>query len=307
LAALEGLVSRSLKDRVIVITGAANGIGHATALALAAEGAALVLDDVDVEGLAALRLALGEGARATTLPADVRVKAEVEALARHAIETWGRVDAVINCAGVIAPGGIDTTPAEDIAQQLDVNLMGTINVTRAFVPHFRRQGSGHLVLIASLAGVVPIPGESVYAASKFAVRGFAQSVAFELRGGGAGIHVTDVCPDSVRTRMLEIEAADEQSSLSFSSAPLEPADVARAIIRVLRRPRLEVTVPALRGRLIRLLGAMPGLFALVYPFIDAMARRRKARYRDSLRRRSPTSRGVGAARIRAEAPLQAGS
>jgi NAD(P)-dependent dehydrogenase (short-subunit alcohol dehydrogenase family) len=279
-AALEGGVKNSLKDRVIVITGAARGIGYATARALAAEGAVLVLDDIRTLDPDARPSWLGNGARVTAVEADVRVSTEVEALAEHAIATWGRVDAVVNCAGVVAPGAIDTSPAEDVALQLDTNLVGTINVARAFVPHFRRQGSGHLVLIASLAGIVPLPGESIYAATKFAVRGFAHSLALELRG--TSIEITDVCPDSTRTAMLEIETGDDGSSLSFASAAMEPEQVARAIVGVLKRPRVEVLVPRARGWVIRLLGAAPGLFGRIYPLIDAMGRRRKARYRSAL-------------------------
>ena len=284
----------SLRDRVIVVTGASNGIGNALALALAAEGAALLLVDIDADGLGALRRDLvGDGPRFRATRADVRDPAALGALARGAVDAFGRVDAVVNCAGIVIPGAIDACPAEDITRQLDTNLGGTINVTRAFVPLFRRQGSGHLVLIASLAGLVPLPGESIYAASKFAVRGFAHSIAHELRGTGVGITV--VCPDSTRTRMLEIEAADPGSSLSFSSPAMEPEDVAAAIISALRRPRLEVTVPGFRGRLIRWLGAMPTVFGWMYPLLDATSRRRKARYQRALDRRRNRSRSASAA------------
>jgi short-subunit dehydrogenase len=275
-------VSTSLRDRVIVVTGAANGIGNALALALAAEGAALVLVDIDADGLSALRRTfVGDRLRASVVRADVRDAAALDALARQAVTTFGRVDAVVNCAGVVIPGAIDTCPADDITRQLDTNLGGTIKVTRAFVPLFKRQSSGHLVLIASLAGIVPLPGESIYAASKFAVRGFAHSIAHELRG--TRVEVTVVCPDSTRTAMLDIEAADPGSSLSFSSPAMEPEEVARAILGVLRRPRLEVTVPGFRGRLIRWLGAIPTFFGWLYPLINAMGRRRQEEYRRSLK------------------------
>jgi short-subunit dehydrogenase len=287
-AHLEAAVNGVLRDRVIAVTGAADGIGNATALGLAGEGAALVLTYLDAEGLGALRASFGEYPRATFIQTDVRRSDAVEQLAQRAVERWGRVDAVINCAGVVIPGGIATTSAADIACQLETNLGGTINVARAFVPHFRRQGAGHLIFIASLAGIVPLPGESIYAASKFAVRGLAHSLAYELKG--TGVHVTVVCPDSTRTRMLEIEARDEGSSLSFASAALEPADVARAILAAIRRPRLEVLVPGFRGRLIRLLGAMPALFGWLYPLIDALGQRRKARFRQTLKKSSVTTR-----------------
>ena len=269
-----------LAGRVIVVTGAANGIGNATARLLASAGATLVLDDIDAAGLAALRSALGEGVRTTTRTTDVRDAVAVQEMARHAVEAWGRVDAVVNCAGIVVPGAIDTSPIADVARQIDTNLVGTINVARAFLPWFRRQGSGHLLFIASLAGVVPLPGEAIYAATKFAVRGFSLSLAYELRG--TGIHVTDVCPDSTRTRMLDIEAADEETSLTFSNPLLQPDQVARAIVATLRRPQTEVTVPGPRGALIRLLGAMPWLFPVLYPLFDWMGRKRKAEYRREL-------------------------
>ena len=268
-------MSVTLRGRVIVVTGAANGIGRATARALAARGAALVLDDIDLAGLESLRAAIGDGARA--FGADVRRPDQLEELMRGAVAVWGRVDAVVNCAGVVVPGAIDTSPPDAVARQLETNLTGTINVVRAFLPLFRRQGSGHLVLVASLAGMVPLPGESVYAATKFGVRGFALSLALELRR--TGIRVTNVCPDSTRTAMLDIEAGEEGSSLSFASAPMAPEQVAAAVLDALERPRLEVTVPASRGRLIRLLGAIPFIFRPLYPVMDAMGRRRKARFR----------------------------
>ncbi len=274
-------MSAALAGRVIVVTGAANGIGRATARALAARGAALVLDDIDLAGLESLRAAIGDGARA--FGADVRRPDQLEAMMREAVAAWGRVDAVVNCAGVVAPGAIDTSPADAVARQLETNLTGTINVVRAFLPQFRRQGAGHLVLVASLAGMVPLPGESVYAATKFGVRGFALSLALELKP--TGIRVTNVCPDSTRTAMLDIEAGEEGSSLSFASAPMAPEQVAAAILDALERPRLEVTVPGSRGRLIRLLGAMPFLFRPLYPVMDAMGRRRKARFRRELESR----------------------
>lgn len=278
----------ALRDRVVVVTGAANGIGNATACALAAEGALLALVDIDAEGLGALRTTIaGDGSRTSVVRADVRDGAALDDLVRETVGRFGRVDAVVNCAGIVIPGPIDSCPAKDITHQIEVNLGGTINVTRAFVPQFKRQGSGHLVLIASLAGVVPLPGESAYAASKFAVRGFAHSIAHELRG--TGVAVTVVCPDSTRTRMLEIEAADDGSSLSFSSPALQPAEIARAILGALRQPRVEVLVPGLRGRLIRCLGAMPAFFGRIYPLLDLVARRRKERFRQSLHHRPERS------------------
>lgn len=252
---------RDLAGRVVVVTGAAKGIGAATARLLAARGAELLLvDHSDAPGM--LRL-------------DVRDQAALRQLAKNAAALPGGVAAVINCAGVIQPGRIDAASTGENAVQLDTNLGGTINIARAFVPVLRRQGSGHLVFISSLAGVVPVPCESIYSATKFAVRGFALSLALEL--GGSGVAVSVVCPDSTRTRMLDIEAREPGNSLSFTNAPLTVDEVARAIVATLDRPRLEVTVPARRWW-VRLLGANPWIFPWLHPLMDAQARRRKARY-----------------------------
>lgn len=285
-------MSAGLRGRVAVVTGAAHGIGNATACLLADAGATLVLDDIDVAGLAALRATLGSAVLATTHATDVRDAAAVQALARHAVEAWGRVDAVVNCAGVVVPGAIGTAPLDDVARQVDTNLGGTINVARAFLPTFHRQRSGHLVFLASLAGFVPLPGAAIYAATKFAVRGFSLSLAYELRG--SGIHVTSLCPDATRTRMLDIEASDGDTTLSFANRLLEPMEVALSIVATLRRPRLEVTVPAARGRMIRQLGAMPFLFPVLYPLFDWMGRKRKGDYRRQMAGRRDGSWVMGA-------------
>jgi short-subunit dehydrogenase len=270
------MTARSLAGRVIVVTGAANGIGAATARLLAQARCAMALVDIDSAGLGSTRRSLPADAAAEILPADVRHHEELAELAHGLLARWGRVDAVVHGAAVVHPGSVDRCPVETIARQVDINLGGTLNVARAFLPLFRRQRAGHLLFISSLAGLVPLPGESIYAATKFAVRGFALSLALELRGSGVGVSV--VCPDSTRTRMLDSEARDEGSSLSFSSAPLTAAYVARAIVQTLRRPRLEVTVPGGRGRIIRLLGAFPWLFPLLHPLLDRRGRINKVRY-----------------------------
>jgi len=254
-------VKRDLAGRVVIVTGAARGIGAATACLLERRGARLLrVDHGDAPGM--LRL-------------DVRDQGSLHRLAASAAALPGGIAAVVNCAGVIQPGRIDTCSTGENAVQLDTNLGGTINIARAFVPVLRRQGSGHLVFISSLAGVVPVPCESIYSATKFAVRGFALSLALELRD--AGIAVSVVCPDSTRTRMLAIEAREPGNSLSFTNPPLTAESVAEAIVANLERPKLEVIVPARRWW-IRLLGANPWVFPWLHPLLDARARRRKARY-----------------------------
>lgn len=275
-------MKRDVKDRVVVVTGAAMGIGAATAHALAERGAVVELIDCEAATLAGMLGSLPDG-RAGATVADIRDTAALAGAAWGVLTRRSRIDAVVHCAAIVVPGSVDRCPEADIRDQVEVNVCGTLNVARAFLPSLRRQRAGHLVFVSSLAGLVPLPGESVYAATKFAVRGFAHSLALELRGSGVDVSV--VCPDSTRTRMLEIEARDEGSSLSFTSPPLTAGEVALALVRTIERPRLEVTVPAWRGHLIRLLGAAPWLFPLLYPLLDRRGRRNKARYLAALESR----------------------
>lgn len=273
-------MSASLGGRVIVVTGAAHGIGAATARLLGLSGARLALADLDAPALEAVRAGIGPGSRAIAERVDVRTKGEVEAFAARVLGAWNRVDAVVHCAGVVHPGGFAAMDEASLRCQLDTNIYGAAVVARTFLPVFSRQHAGHLVLVASLGGVVPMPGEAAYAMSKFAVRGLALSLDLEVRS--QGIRVTSVCPDSARTAMTDVEAREDGPALTFASPLLEPEDVARAIVGALRRPRAEVLVPAARGWLIRLVAAFPPLFAPVFPLFDRAGRRRRARLRPTL-------------------------
>jgi len=262
----------------IVLIGAANGIGAATARRLAATDVPLLLVDVEHEPLERIRRDLAAGGHAVwSRIADVRDAAGLARLAAEARATLGGVRAVINCAAVIRPAALLESPTDAIWEQVDINLTGTILVARAFLPHLVAQRAGHLINIASLGGLVPLPGSVTYSATKFGVRGF--SLALALEAARHGVHVSVICPDSADTRQLRSEADHADSVLSFTSAPLAADDVARAIVRTLRRPRREVLVPGTRGVLIRLLVVFPGLFARFYPLLAWLGRLGQARYR----------------------------
>jgi NAD(P)-dependent dehydrogenase (short-subunit alcohol dehydrogenase family) len=280
MAVVEDHVSTSLAGRVIAVTGAAHGIGAATARMLAASGARLALADLDAPALETVRAGLAPGPQTIAHRVDIRKREEVEAFASQILGTWSRIDAAVHCAAVVHPGRFTDMDERALRCQLDSNIWGSVIVARAFLPVFLRQRSGHLVLVASLGGVVPMPGEAAYSMSKFAVRGLALSLALELRA--AGVHVTSVTPDSARTAMLDIEAREDGPALSFSNPPLEPEDVARGIVAALRSPRPEILVPRARSWLVRLLAAFPPAFAPIFPLFDRAGRRRRLRYRAGL-------------------------
>ncbi len=151
------MTKRSLAGRAVVVIGAGRGIGAATARALARERAGLVLADLREDGLRTTLAAINQmGGRATAVVADVAAPDTLEALRERAIQWLDRVDAVVNCAGVVVPGAVDAVTPADLQRQIDTNFLGTVLVTRAFLPYFRRRGAGHLVHVGSLGGIVPI-------------------------------------------------------------------------------------------------------------------------------------------------------
>jgi 3-oxoacyl-[acyl-carrier protein] reductase len=177
---------------------------------------------------------------------------------------------------VLVPGPIDHLSPAAIRRQIDVNFLGTVLVTRAFLPYFRRHHSGHLIHVGSLGGIVPLAGEAVYSATKFAVRGFCLALALELKGTGVSVSV--VCPDSVDTPQLATEAAGQGSAFSFLSEPLDPAQAAGAILDTIGRPRVEVAVPAGRELPAKLLAWSPALLYRLYPLLERWGAARRSRF-----------------------------
>lgn len=262
---------RGPKDLVIVVLGGASGIGLATARAASAAGAHVVVGDVH-------HPAPAEPETVLTRRADVTDERSLAALRDEVLARCGRLDVVVNCAAIIEPGRIDVISVGAIRRQFEVNAIGTALVTKAFLPTFLQRRAGHFIHLASLGGIVPLPHEAAYSATKFAVRGFCLAVAEELRG--TGVHVTVVCPDSTDTGQLLSEARNHGAPLSFTSRPLTPATVARAILSAVARPRREICVPARRAGLAKLAGASPLCFRLAYPILSALGERARRRYLD---------------------------
>ena len=255
---------KDLKDKVIVITGAAGGIGSATARMLAREGATIVLTDIRKDPLEALAAELADaGARALAVVHDVRQPESWQALTDRVSAELGGLDILINNAGVVHPGAAEELPAEKLQQQIQVNLMGTINGCRAALRVMKPRGGGKIVNVASLGGIVPMSGEAIYSATKAAIRGYTLSLAAELHGSPVGVAV--VCPDSVDTPQLAYELLHDEAVLSFISKPLQPEQVAKGILKAIRKKKPEILVPGAPGVLIRTVMAFPRVYYVLYP------------------------------------------
>lgn len=250
-------------SKTYLVTGAASGIGHQLARELLQRGERVLACDINREGMTSLSQSLTDTARLWVETLDVRDATQWQQLVDQMAERWGSVDVVMNVAGVIRPGYVYEVTPKDVDFHIDINAKGVIHGTHIAARQMLKQGSGHIINIASLAGIAPVPGLPLYSASKFAVRGFTLAVAQEL--APMGIKVTVVCPDAVQTPMLDLQVDQEQAALTFSgSRALTVHEVADAILnRVLVKAPLEITLPASRGWLAKLASAFPNLNAML--------------------------------------------
>ncbi len=268
------------RGKVVTLTGAAGGIGFEIARRFAEEGAIVVLSDVAAERLAETveRIAKQfDGARG--IVADVTRPEDLAALVETARATHGRVDVHVNNAGVLVPGIFDTITDEEMERHIRVNLLGVMHGTRAAARVMRAQpDGGHIVNIASLAGISPVPGAAAYAASKWGVRGFTLSCALELRH--TPVRVSSVCPDAVETPLIASAEETGACPIVFSGgAPLSPTRVADAVLDIVERPRREVCLPTYRGILARLASLFPGFGDGLVSFFEEVGRKEIARRR----------------------------
>jgi NADP-dependent 3-hydroxy acid dehydrogenase YdfG len=193
---------RTLDGKVVVITGAGSGIGRALALQAADQGAVLALSDWDGVGLvetARLVHARSAAAETRTDELDVRDRAAVREYARSVARDLGRVDVVVNNAGVALHGDLEETSYDDLEWVIDVDFWGVVHGTKEFLPHLIASGDGHLVTLSSLFGLMAVPGQTAYCSAKFAVRGFTEALRQELVVAGHPVQVTCVHPGGIRT------------------------------------------------------------------------------------------------------------
>jgi short-subunit dehydrogenase len=271
---------------VVALTGAGSGIGRALARDLGARGYALALADRDAASLAETAAMIGDRTKVTTQVVDVAQRAAVETFAADVLREHHRVDVLINNAGVSIDGDVTELSIEEIEWLMNINFWGTVYGVKAFLPALQRSGDATIVNLSSVFGLYAPPGQSAYAASKFAVRGFTESLREELRG--TGVHVVTVHPGGIKTNIAKTArvaaAADPELSRlrteAFEGSFLTqtPESAAATIVRGILEHRDRVLIGADAVQLdvvTRLLGpvAPPLLSALAQRSMPEVLRR----------------------------------
>src|SRR3954447_968425 len=230
-----------LEGKVVAITGASSGIGEATALMYAEQGAAVALAARRGDRIEALASRIEEeGGRAIALPTDVGDERQARAFVEHAYEHLGRLDVLVNNAGVMLLGPIEGADTEQWRRMVHVNLLGVLYCTHAALPVMRAQGGGHIVNVSSVAGRRAAMGAAVYNMTKFGLNGFSEALRQEALH--LGVRVTVVEPGFVETELQDHNAGNEIVMQAIAKARerigqvLRASDIADAIVHATDQP-----------------------------------------------------------------------
>ena len=227
----------NLQDKVIIITGASSGIGEATALLLAEQGAKVVLGARRIDRLEALAKRISEaGGEASYAVADVKKREDLSNLVKLACDKYGRLDVLISNAGIAPTSLLEELRVEDWEDMIDVNIKGVLYGIAAALPVFRKQGFGHFVNTASTAGLITKPTMSVYSGTKFAVRAISEGLRQEA---GPNLRVTIITPGFVQTNLADSMTNPEVKAQivdSMEKMAMPPDAIARAIAYAISQP-----------------------------------------------------------------------
>jgi short-subunit dehydrogenase len=240
-----------IRGRVALVTGASSGIGWATAVRLAEAGARVIVHGRDSARLSALADLVG----GVPVTGDLADPVQVDRLTEAALDVAGRIDIMVNNAGVGWAGPFDQMPAQDVARLIAVNLAAPIELTRAVLPTMRARGDGYVMFVTSIAGRVGVAGEAVYAATKAGLDAFAESLRLELIGSGVGVGV--LAPGVVATAFFERRGRPYTRG---RPRPVPADRVADVLVRAIAAGHAERYVPGWLRLPVAVRGAAPGVY-----------------------------------------------
>jgi 3-oxoacyl-[acyl-carrier protein] reductase len=244
--------------KMIFITGSANGIGKHLSDVFYSQGHNVIATDFLIDKLNAqtqnwtTENCLIEKLNVTDIE-------NWQNVVQKAVQKFGKIDILLNVAGVITPGFVEDFALKDIDYHIDINVKGVMYGTKIVADEMLKQGAGHIINFASLAGVAPIHGIALYSASKYAVRGFSLAITPELKA--KGIHVSVICPDLVDTNMLTLQLDYKAAALTFSgNKVLTVNDIEKAVLyNALEKKQAEILVPRSRGLTAKLGNLFPAI------------------------------------------------
>jgi len=233
-------MSKLLEGKVALVTGASSGIGEATALCLAEAGATVAMSARRAERLAGLVEQIEAlGGKALAIPGDMAVEADARNAVAQTVAAFGRIDILVNSAGVMQAGGIENCDTETYRQVMDINLMGTVYTCAEAVPHMLAQGIGDIITISSLAGRKGGPMTSAYSASKHAVNFMTDGMRQEL--GGKNIRVSTLMPGATETEVAgSIKDPNWRNAIAAhvsKEGAVKPRDIGETIVFMMAMPR----------------------------------------------------------------------
>lgn len=264
------MYNHSLKNKVVIVTGGSGGIGNAIVSKLASYGAKVcaayhrnITADYYDKNICWIQ-------------SDIMKAEDRERLLSFSLQKFGKIDMLINCAGYLEPGEFSSLETNQINRMIELNLTSTIILIQKTLELMKEQRNGHIINIGSLGGIVPMPYSSVYSATKFALRGFSFSISEELKG--TGVKVSLITPGSVATKMLDNEAQNINSAMSFLSKPISPTKVADAVLKVIYKPTVELIIPRSQSFGSKLLVFSPRVFSIAYKLLHKLGLSGKRKY-----------------------------
>ena len=260
----------SIKNKVVIITGGSGGIGSAIVNTLSDYGANIISvynknHRVDQSDENIIRL-----------KANLTKSEDWDRLLLFTCHKYGKIDLLINCLGFLEPGNFLSLEENQIEKMININFTSVVNGTHRTLKIMKEQGFGHIINLGSLGGIVPMPYSTVYSATKFALRGFTFSLAEELKK--TGIKISLVTPGPVITKMLDYEAQDNDTAISYVSKPICPTKVADSVLKVLIKPKIEIIVPRIQSTLSKPLVISPIIFSRLYNLLHNIGIVRKRKY-----------------------------